>query len=215
MFGIGFGELVVILVIALVIVGPERMPELARRAGLFIRDMRRMYDNLRNELGPDYDEVERAIHTLRALDPRRELDAYGRKLLDELAKDVGPEAEKVLHSSPGQLTDALKQSVVAAATQTVSTPPPTAQPAAEDDLLADLLAQAPASPPAAQANATEYVADSSYEAAPPSDTAELLAVAAPTEAVTRIGHDLLSDHLLDRPLKDALSEPSSNGHEPS
>ena len=54
MFGIGIEELIVILVIALIVVGPERMPELARQVGKAIRDVRRMYDNLRSELGPDY-----------------------------------------------------------------------------------------------------------------------------------------------------------------
>src|SRR5918912_1933223 len=111
MFGIGLGELVVIFIIALIVVGPERMPELARRAGLAIRDLRRMYDNLRAELGPDYDEVERAIRTLRSLDPRRELASYGRKLLDELAREAGPEAETLLHSSPAQLSESIKQSL--------------------------------------------------------------------------------------------------------
>jgi sec-independent protein translocase protein TatB len=100
MFGIGIEELIVILVIALIVVGPERMPELARQVGKAIRDVRRMYDNLRSELGPDYDEVERAIRTLRSLDPRRELDTYGRKVLEELAREAGPEAETLLHSSP-------------------------------------------------------------------------------------------------------------------
>ena len=110
MFGIGFEELVVILVLAFVVVGPERLPDLARRAGLFIRDLRRMYDNLRQDLGPEYDEVERAIQTLRSGDPRRQLDAYGRKVLAELAREAGPEAESLLQSSPGQLAESLKQS---------------------------------------------------------------------------------------------------------
>ena len=115
MFGIGFQELLIIIVIALVVVGPERMPELARTVGRTIRDLRRMYDNLRGELGTDYEEVERAIRTLRALDPRRELDVYGRQLLDELAQEVGPDAEELLQKSPaqisGQLTESLKQTI--------------------------------------------------------------------------------------------------------
>ncbi len=113
MFGIGFGELVIILLIALVVVGPERMPDLARRVGTIIRDVRRMYDNMRADLGPEFDEVERAIRTLRSLDPRRELDDAGRKLLADLARDVGPEAETLLKSSPNQMKDSLAKSLLA------------------------------------------------------------------------------------------------------
>lgn len=113
MFGIGFGELIIILLIALVVVGPERMPDLARRAGALIRDLRRMYDNMRSDLGPDFDEVERAIRTLRSLDPRRELDAAGRKLITDLARDVGPEAETLLKTSPNQLKDSVAKSLLA------------------------------------------------------------------------------------------------------
>lgn len=116
MFGIGFGELIIILLIALVVVGPERMPDLARRVGTIIRDLRRMYDNMRSDLGPDFDEVEKAIRTLRSLDPRRELDAAGRKLITDLARDVGPEAETLLKTPPTQLTDSVAKSLLTAQT---------------------------------------------------------------------------------------------------
>src|SRR6478735_3448981 len=111
MFGIGFGELIVIMAIALVVVGPERMPDLARRVGTTIRDLRRMYDNMRAELGADFEEVERGIQTLRSLDPRRELDAYGRKFIGEMAREVGPEAETMLQQSPNQIASTLKDTL--------------------------------------------------------------------------------------------------------
>ena len=65
MFGIGFGELLVILAIDLIVVGPERMPDLARRAGPAIHDLRRKYDNRRSGRGDDFEEVEGWIQTLR------------------------------------------------------------------------------------------------------------------------------------------------------
>lgn len=49
MFGIGTEELLLILVIALVVLGPERMPKLARDLGRMVADFRRTSDDLRNE----------------------------------------------------------------------------------------------------------------------------------------------------------------------
>ncbi len=50
MFGFGFWELVVVMVVALVVVGPERLPQLARTAGLWIGRLRRMADGVREEI---------------------------------------------------------------------------------------------------------------------------------------------------------------------
>jgi Tat protein translocase TatB subunit len=49
MFGIGAQELVVIAVIALIVFGPERLPELAARLAKALRDVRRLSDELTGE----------------------------------------------------------------------------------------------------------------------------------------------------------------------
>ena len=49
MFGVGPEELVLILVIALIVLGPERMPKLARDLGRVVGDLRRTSDELREE----------------------------------------------------------------------------------------------------------------------------------------------------------------------
>ncbi len=48
MFNIGAGEMVLILVVALLILGPQRLPELARGIGKFVREFRRQTDEVRN-----------------------------------------------------------------------------------------------------------------------------------------------------------------------
>jgi sec-independent protein translocase protein TatB len=69
MFGVGLQELAVIAFVAVLVVGPERLPELAKQAGRLLRQLRNLAnsarDELRNELGPDYADLE-----LRDLDPR-------------------------------------------------------------------------------------------------------------------------------------------------
>ncbi|MEC4678134.1 MAG: twin-arginine translocase TatA/TatE family subunit [Nitrospirota bacterium] len=49
MFGIGIPELLVILVIAFVVVGPEKLPKLARSLGKGFYELRRATDGLREE----------------------------------------------------------------------------------------------------------------------------------------------------------------------
>ena len=49
MFGIGPGELLVLLVLALLVLGPERMPKMARDIGRTVGDLRRTSDDLRRE----------------------------------------------------------------------------------------------------------------------------------------------------------------------
>ena len=50
MFGIGTPELLVILVVALIVVGPKRLPEVARALGKGLAELRRATSGLTEEL---------------------------------------------------------------------------------------------------------------------------------------------------------------------
>lgn len=58
MFGIGYQEMFVILVVALVVFGPARLPELAGQVGRWVRDFRRMSSDLTGEFEKTFAEVE-------------------------------------------------------------------------------------------------------------------------------------------------------------
>ena len=70
MFGIGVPEFMVILLVALIAFGPDRLPDFARQAGRMVRQVRKFAnsarDDIRAELGPEYADFQ-----LNDLDPRK------------------------------------------------------------------------------------------------------------------------------------------------
>ena len=53
MFGMGMGELLLILVVALLVVGPDKLPDAAKKIGKGIRDFRRHTYDLQNTIEQD------------------------------------------------------------------------------------------------------------------------------------------------------------------
>ena len=86
MFGIGWGEMVVIGLVALVVVGPEKLPELARTLG-------RVYGQLRQaaaEAGQAItDEVDQLKESARL--PKQDLTNTLNPALEEIKKNFQPE----------------------------------------------------------------------------------------------------------------------------
>lgn len=62
---VGITELVLILLLALIVVGPERLPELAQQLGKLLRDVRKMYENLASDLGPELMTLQESTKELR------------------------------------------------------------------------------------------------------------------------------------------------------
>jgi TatA/E family protein of Tat protein translocase len=65
MFGLGMGELIIILVIALLVFGPQKLPDLASSLGKAIRSFRRATQDLTNQLDVE-DEVKQPFRELKA-----------------------------------------------------------------------------------------------------------------------------------------------------
>ncbi|MGH3898255.1 MAG: Sec-independent protein translocase protein TatB [Pseudonocardiaceae bacterium] len=96
MINIGWPEFLVLVVAGLFILGPERLPSAAAWLGRTIRQVREYAtgarEQLRSELGPEFDELRQPLEELRGLrgfnsrglNPR---SAFTRHLLDDLDDD--------------------------------------------------------------------------------------------------------------------------------
>ena len=86
MFDINGWELIVVLVVALLVIGPERLPEYSAKLAKLVRQLRGLADTakvqLREQMGPDFDDVDWKQYDPRQYDPRR--------IVREALMDDGP-----------------------------------------------------------------------------------------------------------------------------
>jgi sec-independent protein translocase protein TatB len=123
MLNVGPLELLVVLAVALIVVGPERLPELARSVGRVLRQFREVQDEVRNMVSSGVDEdmrdaaaefrkvtgsitratdvrgaaqrVERSIHEATVPSPKRPASAAG----DEAGEAGGPPADRLVEDA--------------------------------------------------------------------------------------------------------------------
>ena len=58
-FGIGLPELLLIMVLTLIVVGPQRLPEMAAQLGRFVREFRRYTSDLSRDITDALQDIER------------------------------------------------------------------------------------------------------------------------------------------------------------
>lgn len=93
MFGVGLAEMALIAFVAILAFGPDRLPILAKQAGVFLRKARVMAnsarDEIREELGPEFADLE-----LRDLDPRAIVRRHIIEAMED--EDARPAVQPVL-----------------------------------------------------------------------------------------------------------------------
>ena len=63
MLNLGAGEIVLILVVALLVLGPKRLPELARGIGKFMRELRRQTDEVRSVVEREFYRMDQDLNS--------------------------------------------------------------------------------------------------------------------------------------------------------
>ena len=130
MFGISFSELLLVGLVALLVLGPGRLPGAARTAGLWIGRLKRSFNAIKQEVEREIgaDEIRRQLHNEHILS----LEQEARKILSpvqEPAKPVTPVAEHSI--APAPVADATP----AAPAPPTPAPTPVASPAPHDPTL--------------------------------------------------------------------------------
>lgn len=99
MFDIGFSEIALIAVVALLVLGPERLPRVARTAGALLRRARNSWQEVRGEIERELaaEDIKRTIR-----DAQRDADVRTdvREAAGEIEKSVRDTAPPTLSGAP-------------------------------------------------------------------------------------------------------------------
>lgn len=89
MFDVGFWEMGLIMVVALVVIGPERLPGLARKVGLYVGKAQRMVASVKDEVNKEIaaDQLKKHLGNQAGGDDEFDFFADAKKSLNE-AKDA-------------------------------------------------------------------------------------------------------------------------------
>lgn len=101
MFDIGFWEVLIISVLALLVIGPERLPDVARKAGRMIGKIRRFVNSVRSDLERELrtDELEKMLNQ------QNEQIQELKNILNDTASTVESElkeTEQLVHALPDE-----------------------------------------------------------------------------------------------------------------
>ncbi|HCF5874028.1 Sec-independent protein translocase protein TatB [Pseudomonas aeruginosa] len=122
MFGISFSELLLVGLVALLVLGPERLPGAARTAGLWIGRLKRSFNTIKQEVEREIgaDEIRRQLHNEHILSMERE----AQKLLAPLTgQNPPPAAENPAPSVPTPPPTSTPADAAAPPAVATSTPP--------------------------------------------------------------------------------------------
>lgn len=120
MFGISGSEFLVIILVAVVVVGPQRLPEYTRKLTQMVRQLRVFLDNARSqiaeEVGPEMADLDLSSLDPRQYDPRKIVrDALGEDIdaiREDLAhpfRSVGSAAKEISDDAAQAVNDVVKQ----------------------------------------------------------------------------------------------------------
>lgn len=143
-FDVGFQEIVLIGIIALLVIGPERLPSVARSVGLWVGKMQRFVagvkSDLANELKSDelrslLNSQEDQIRELKQMvnETRTDLERTAKSASDSLAEGMDGAAEQVKDAAETARENREKMEEITRAARATATSGPLAEQKPQDD----------------------------------------------------------------------------------
>ncbi len=87
MFDFGMGELVLIFVVALVVVGPKKLPEVAKTIGKGLADLKKSFDDVKGQVQTEFNGIKDASGIKEALDGGAELKKSFQGITEQVKTD--------------------------------------------------------------------------------------------------------------------------------
>ncbi len=92
MFDIGFPELVLVAVVGLFVIGPERLPEALRTLGLWLGRLRRSFSSVKAEIEKEIgmDEVRRQLHNEAIMAEMKRIEDDVKSSVEDTGNSIKP-----------------------------------------------------------------------------------------------------------------------------
>jgi sec-independent protein translocase protein TatB len=119
MFDIGFTELVLIAVVGLLVIGPERLPGTVRTGAQWLRRLKRGFNDIKRE-------VEQELHNDAVMQDLRKTGEQLRQQTDAIGKDIRQTADSLTRPALDEHADGPPEAGPPAPGQAAA-PPPTPQ----------------------------------------------------------------------------------------
>lgn len=108
MFDIGFWELSIIGVVALIVVGPERLPAVAKTVGLWLGKMKRVVGDMKSEIDKELkaDELKKVLKEQADSAGIHEILEEGKSALEDVNNEIGESENKIQAELDDAVADA-------------------------------------------------------------------------------------------------------------
>ena len=134
-FGVGASEALLVLVLALIVVGPQRFPEIARQGGRWYRLARGYTDEVMKDVRAAVDEIEQEINEetseLRALGDVSDVEGELRSIREDV-ETVTSETSADAKAAVESAEEAANETPAVASTESTATREPSLRPSQRD-----------------------------------------------------------------------------------
>lgn len=100
MFGIGMSEIIVIMIVAIIVLGPKRLPEAVKQMAKFFREIKSTVDEVKSSVVSEIEDIKSLPEDLTKIEDKKEEKKFEEEFEKEVIKpkyseDYEPKREKI------------------------------------------------------------------------------------------------------------------------